>query len=191
MTSLLCLGHLPKAALQAALTKQLCCRSSHAQLNILPKMLSASSTILEQSLSPAASSATKISIIRYRSTVAATVAAPSREDGECFDAVIPTTATPITTTAEPTQAASKCPFSRNQQHKTAPEEVVLPSATAATSTLNSAATTEKSSVKTFRELNGPPAWPLFGNFLMYIKKKNKGRLHEALVKTMFSFLSIQ
>ena len=35
--------------------------------------------------------------------------------------------------------------------------------------------------KTLQDLPGPPCWPVIGNLPMYLKKKNQGRLHEALV----------
>lgn len=30
-------------------------------------------------------------------------------------------------------------------------------------------------------LDGPPGWPLVGNFLTYLKKENRGKLHEVQV----------
>jgi hypothetical protein len=31
------------------------------------------------------------------------------------------------------------------------------------------------------ELPGPPGWPLVGNFLTYLRKKNRGRMHQVQV----------
>ncbi len=46
----------------------------------------------------------------------------------------------------------------------------------------SAAETTIPKVKEMKELNGPPAWPIIGNFHAYIKKENQGRLHEVQVR---------
>jgi len=27
------------------------------------------------------------------------------------------------------------------------------------------------------ELDGPPGWPIIGNFLTYLKQKNRGQMH--------------
>ncbi len=43
-------------------------------------------------------------------------------------------------------------------------------------------------VKEMRELNGPPAWPIIGNFHAYIKKENQGRLHEVQVGKIKLFI---
>jgi len=40
-----------------------------------------------------------------------------------------------------------------------------------------AAESSVTSVKSMHELDGPPAWPIVGNFLTYLKKENRGQMH--------------
>lgn len=79
---------------------------------------------------------------------------------------------PLTTAADSTQRVRRIV---DALHDTA-------SLTAATSA--SAPTTAKP--KTINDMTGPPAWPVVGNFLLYIKKENRGRLHEAMVSRTLS-----
>ena len=44
-----------------------------------------------------------------------------------------------------------------------------------------AATTEVPVYKTVQDLQGPKTLPLVGNFWVYVKKENRGRLHEVQV----------
>lgn len=36
-------------------------------------------------------------------------------------------------------------------------------------------------LKSIEELDGPPGWPIVGNFLTYLKKENRGKMHEVQV----------
>lgn len=36
-------------------------------------------------------------------------------------------------------------------------------------------------LKSIEELGGPPGWPIVGNFLTYLKKENRGKMHEVQV----------
>lgn len=37
------------------------------------------------------------------------------------------------------------------------------------------------SLKTIHDLDGPKGWPILGNFPMYLRKENRGRMHEVQV----------
>lgn len=119
-------------------------------------------------------------LLRHRSSAAAAAAAAPRDDVDLLG--VATSDTVERTTTAPT--VSKCPFSRMLAITSAQPQAQQLTPAAAPSPLQET-TTAAAPVKTFRDLNGPPAWPLLGNFIMYIKKENRGRLHEALVSTLF------
>ena len=54
-------------------------------------------------------------------------------------------------------------------------------ATTASAPATAPAPTTTAKPKTIDDLSGPPSWPVVGNFWLYIKKENRGRLHEAMV----------
>ncbi len=57
--------------------------------------------------------------------------------------------------------------------------------------LRAAETTTVPHIREMRELNGPPAWPIIGNFHAYIKKENQGRLHEVQVGKIKLFIYLR
>ena len=42
-----------------------------------------------------------------------------------------------------------------------------------------------SATKDMSQLPGPPGWPVIGNFLTYLKKENKGKIHHVQVCHLF------
>lgn len=43
------------------------------------------------------------------------------------------------------------------------------------------ATADAAGVKSMDELDGPTGWPIVGNFLTYLKKENRGKMHQVQV----------
>lgn len=41
-------------------------------------------------------------------------------------------------------------------------------------------------IRPMHELDGPTGWPVVGNFLTYLKKENRGKMHEVQVGALFN-----
>lgn len=52
---------------------------------------------------------------------------------------------------------------------------------AAASSAEAETTTADAGVKSMDELDGPTGWPIVGNFLTYLKKENRGKMHQVQV----------